>query len=272
VPITIVPAPPHNVIGPGIPMTLQSSVFGPFPDGTQFQVDYFPPVPDENVWASESFLTTGSSLTVWPLSTRAVVFGPGRGQPKTGDQVPVTVQLNEPSGTVDSGTVTLPWDAQQGQPVQAVKLAQEATGGGLTDAQAQQLDQIHAEVAPFISLDALTLTDLTGGVPSDFVSAQLPDAIFGVIVRLTQIPAQLETILADNNYWRQTLAVVHVFRGSDLWLRAPIHTSNRMVPFPQEGIVTAAAENELTAWLLQMSLQVTFAPGVLGLVFLMKYP
>lgn len=270
-PITILPPVPSGV-GPGLLVQLQSNFVGPLPTGSTWVLNITPQ-------GSESaYMVTGTAVTQFltgdpqiGLPFQGWEWGyPGRGTAQPGAPVTIAVTLNEPGNPVpiDSGAITVPWDPSTGLPA----LLQEQGKGGLTDVQAEQLAAVNAEIAPVLSLDGLTLSSLTGGVPVDFVAAQLPNAVFGVIVRLTQIPDELRTIEADVNYWRMTLAAVHIYRGTDLWLRFPIHTSNRMCPLPQEGLATTVAENELTAWLLQMSIQVTFAPGVLGEVLLMEYP
>jgi len=82
----------------------------------------------------------------------------------------------------------------------------------------------------------------------------------------------LSPITPDGDYWVKTLAVVRIFRGSDLWMRVPIHTSDKIVPLTGEGFAAAVVEVLTNLWLLNMSVQVSFLEGVLGEVFLMHFP
>lgn len=120
--------------------------------------------------------------------------------------------------------------------------------------------------------DALLLTELTSGPGSGPFVFPLPTVTFGVIVRLTTIPAALVPQTPDGQYWVKTLAVVRVFRGNDLWIRAPIHTPTKIVAFEKEGMTVWVANVTLSTWLLNIRVLVDFLPGVLGQVFQMHFP
>lgn len=199
-------------------------------------------------------------------------YGPGAIQEN--HLVDVTANLIETGtgATLDSGTFAQATWSPTAQ-LSLVVQSQAQGSGGLTTDQALQLQQVHDSTAPLISLDPLTLVDLTPGGPSAGpINAQLPTPIFGVIVRLASVPPELTPQTPDGDYWLTTLAVVRVFRGADLWQRVPVHTSNKMVPLEGEGFVSAVAAAFTNLWLLQMSIQVTFLPGVTGTVFLMRFP
>lgn len=146
------------------------------------------------------------------------------------------------------------------------------SGGALTEEQALQLQETHDSTFPAISLDALTLQELTSGPQGEFVAAQLGAWIYGVLVRIAEVPPEFRVDTADGDYWVRSLAVVRIYRGSDLWKRVPVHTSSKLISFVEEGLVTAVAAILPVQWLLQISVQVSFAPGVLGQVYLLNNP
>jgi hypothetical protein len=197
---------------------------------------------------------------------------PGEYAIATSSPVHLLLQLFEPGTTlpIDSGSATYTWTPESNVAMTAPIVAQG--GGGLTAEQSLQLSEIHAYQVSDQVLDLLTLVELTNGPSSGPINAQLPSPIFGIIVRLTAVPLDIVLDTPDLDYSVKTLAVVRVFRGSDLWMRVPIHTTNKIIPLEGEGIVSAIATAFLQPWLLNMSIQVTFLEGVLGQVFVMRLP
>jgi hypothetical protein len=121
-------------------------------------------------------------------------------------------------------------------------------------------------------IDALTLVEITNGPTGDPVTQFLVAWNFGIIVRLTTIPDGLAPITPDEQYWLPTLATVRLFRGNDLWLRVPIHTPTKLIPFANENLIVALSAITPTQWALQLTVQVNFLPGVEGQVFRMVFP
>lgn len=196
-------------------------------------------------------------------------FGEGFEQ---GGNLDVTIQLldttDDQVDVVHPPLGTYQYDGQ----TNVAPYLQSETTGGLTTEQAQQLEGT-AETSVVAELtDALTLTELTSGPTGNPLVVQLNSVTFGVIVRLTTIPAGLVPQTPDNQYWVKTLAVVRVFRGNDLWIRAPIHTPTKIVPFEKEGLVVWVANATLTQWLLNIRVLVDFLPGVTGQVYQMHFP
>ena len=273
--INIILPPPRFSVGPGIGISLQSNFVGPLPTGSSFHVQ---------VSTDSEGLNDIWGIVVPTTSPNAATSVLSLDQPtelsiantlQAAASVWVQAQLVE-GGTnvqVDSGSQPTTWDPTVGLGQQAWLLAQRPTqGGGLTDAQAQQLQDLHVVQFPILNLDGLALTDLTGGIPTDHLTAGLASSLNGVIVRITQIPAELVPIRGDTNYWHQTLAQVSIFRSNDLWLRFPVHTQSRMFLLPGSETASGIASNDLTAWLLNMHLVLTTFPGVLAEVFLMHTP
>jgi len=254
---------------------LVSSFNGP-PNG-QFQVEF-------SVWADadqtqlayEWIKQTGqvpqAQLTIGS-STDTATDHFGSYTLADGVNATVKVILSDNSGVLDQTVVQLPWHATTGLGSQAQALAVEhGSGGGLTTDQAQQLAEIHQSTFPSQLIDNITLFPLTNGPEAGPINSFLSDVCFGCIVRLASIPTPPEPQTPDGDYWLKTLAVVRVFRGSDLWLRVPVHTSNRMIPFQVNWLVASVDILTANNWLLNMSIQVTFLPGVTGEVFLMRFP
>jgi hypothetical protein len=166
--------------------------------------------------------------------------------------------------------VVVPWDAKSG--LVNLLQTQPSTGGGLTDAQAQQLQAIDTSTARNQLLDNVTLTEVTTGPQGGFVGLNLVDTVFGIIVRISTVPGDIQPSTPDGDYWLTDLAVVRIYRGSDLWIRRPIHTSSCIVELANEGVVSAVTAFTAFQWMLNMTLQVHFRVGVTGQVFLMRFP
>lgn len=147
-----------------------------------------------------------------------------------------------------------------------------SSGGALTEEQATQLQETWSSSFPAVSLDALTLEEISSGPQGGVVAANLGAWIYGVIVRIRSVPPEFRFDTADGDYWVRSLAVVRIYRGSDLWKRVPVHTSSKIVSFVDEGLVVAVSTIVPIQWLLQISVQVSFAEGVLGQVYLMSAP
>lgn len=179
------------------------------------------------------------------------------------------VELRDSTGVVDSGTVQVTIDNTSGQA--ALLPFVQAEGQALTSLQAEQLEETHASTFPAISLDSLTTTELTRGPEAGPVSANLSAWIYGVIVRIATVPPEYHVNTADGDYWTRSLAVVRIYRGADLWKRVPVHTSSKLIDFQEEGLVSAVTAILPLQWLLQISVQVTFAAGVTGQVYLITH-
>lgn len=269
-PIVIDPT-PGNVIAPSQVLTVRSDVVGPIPPGSNIQIDLFP-VGSENPcagWAIPIFQGIQDVKLSFDHHNRQAM----RSAPPLNGAVTMKLTIESTAGIFDQGTVT-------GLTYNPVGLISEfmrevgttTQGQGLTALQAQQLAETHQSTFPVISVDSLTLQALTQGPAGGVVAAQLGAWIYGVIVRIATVPPEFNVNTADGDYWVKSLAVVRIYRGSDVWKRVPVHTSSKLISFVEEGIVSAVAAVLPIQWLLQISVQVSFAPGVTGEVFLMTTP
>lgn len=273
-PITITLPKPDAVIAPWSFISLASTFIGPLPVGSGYNVYFYTgtePQPGQNVGLTTRIntQTTGVGFQVGLPSTGVTVNNDTSIAWRPSTPIKVTAILQDNVGsTLDSGTVPGEWQPTS----QILAEPKSTTGGGLTQDQALELSETHAATFPEISLDALLLTQLTSGPTGQPVNANLPAWIWGVIVRIANVPADLVVNTPDGDYWTATLCVVRIFRGQDLWLRVPVHTSSKMIALTGEGIASFVTTVLTGQWILDMTLQVTWRPGVTGQVFLMRTP
>ncbi len=123
------------------------------------------------------------------------------------------------------------------------------------------------------TLDVLTLSEISTGPTGGPVTADISNQwIFGVIVRLTSIPSTLTPLTPDGGWYYPDLAVLRLFRGTDIRLRRGIHTTNWMEsPLPGYAIsaITDITLGTNPPW---SSVEVDFMLGCEGQVYLMRLP
>lgn len=178
-PITFTPAPPHALVGPGISVSVQTSLSS---------------VPAGSVWDIQ-FWTSGLELMVvefqGPAAGTTAILNPYVSKthfnstqsyyPKSGDAIDVLTELINGSSVIDSGTGSATWDATVGLGEQAYLIAQQAvTGGGLTTGQAAQLATA--------STDSATLeSQMTGLIDTTLPSLQsvIDSILTGITATIT---------------------------------------------------------------------------------------
>lgn len=273
-PITITPENPAGLVGPGLALRFESSLPSPFPSTALWTMSFVTQSDQARFYEGQLHQTSGIVFLTPGITT-------GWGPPidltqdvvKEADPVQVNaiVQLAGGGPADDSGQIIAPWSSQSGVPALIAFQAQQ--GQGLTPAQAQDLAQTQDATWPAFPVDTLTLTPVAGTPVGGTVSANLTSPVFGVIVRIASVPPQLLPSTADGDYWVSGLAVVRVYRGTDLWLRVPVHTSSKLINLWVEGLALGLADAVLNAgWLLNLTLQVSFREGVTGTVHLMRVP
>lgn len=266
VPIVLDPT-PGNVIAPTQVLTVRSDAIGPIPPGAQIQIDLFPVGSEQPCagWAIPIFSQVQNVKLAQEHHNRQSMFS----APPLNGAVTMKLTITSTAGTFDEGTITGLTYNPVGLLPELLRELPTTTGGALTEEQSLQLSETHASTFPTISMDALTLQELTAGPQGGVVAAQLLTWIMGVIVRIAEVPPEFHVNTADGLYWTRSLAVVRIYRGSDLWKRVPVHTESKIITFIDEGLTSAVAAVLPLQWLLQISVQVTFAEGVTGQVFLM---
>lgn len=273
-PITVEPPGPYPVaVGPGQVIQLHTDFIGPIQTGSTWEVGIFPTSSTETPIVRETYLANTNQERVGPMMLPQTIHSIPTVAVPAGTQVFVTLDLKDPNGLViDAGTTTLPWEPQTGLGLQQQQSQSVSTGGGLTAQQAQQLTDIHVSAVINQLVNAITLVPVTSGPTFDPVITDLPDLIFGVITRIETIPDGLAPSTPDQQYWVPTLATVRVFRGNDLWIRAPIHTPTKITNLHSEALLMGLAAITVGNWILDMRLLVDWHEGVAGEVFLMRFP
>ena len=288
-PITIVVPDGNVAVGPGLWIYLTSSFIGPLPAGSFFDLTFTEQSPSEEpAWTAHiptvsPFTTPQLGITFGTTLTNVNEF-----ELRNGETTHITAVLNDGTGVVDTGSADLTWDAVSGVP--ALIMSQKYAGG-LTSGEAAQLSQVEtnttasittpagvqqiplAQLLSVISLDALTLGEVTSGPQTGFVGHTLVSGTTGVLVRITNIPGNFYSTTPDDGWYPQDLAVVRVYRGTDLIERIPIHTVSQWIK-PIPGVWTNLPDLPVTVELLppDMSIQVYFATGVYGRIYIDTLP
>ena len=259
-------------IGPGSFLDASSSFIGPHPDGTQFEIDLTSDPEGGHILLQGSIASTSPGVTF-----QLGVDSPGVGWTWAGlagvtDGANVYVQARqvEPGNViVDSGTQAMPWSV--GAAGEAWQVAQPSSGG-LTPTEQQQLQDTTDSSFLVKLFNAVVEEPLVPSPVPGPINATLDTPVYGCIVRIASVPPAFQPIGPDADYWVKTLATVRVFRGSDIWLRAPIHTSSKVVSFWGEHLIIGLAAIWAQQWLQQITLQVFFLEGVTGTVTLLHLP
>jgi hypothetical protein len=272
--ITITPPLPQGLLTPFAIVQVVSDFIGTVPDGTTWRITiYSSPEPGQGQDLYQ--ITKGDvhsalgQFVIGPATDQQTFVNP-EVVVRDETDVHVTVELVQPGNVVmDSGTVTGKWNSTAGFQL-SPPLSIPGTGG-LTEQQAQQLTEVHQSTALTQLLDRLTLIPLTTGPSAGPITRVLDENMWGVLIRIATIPLGVEPQTPDGDYWVKTLASVRLFRGSDIWQRYPIHTSSKIISFLGEPVVAAIPLLRTLQWLLDITLEVDFLPGVTGEVFLMRF-
>lgn len=269
-PITII-TPANGVLTPGAQIFGNTSLIGPIPNDWEWWFT-LQDATHEETQLQQRIQSHGSrEFTLQWLDPRVQIIMANSPRNMDGQPGRLLVQLMTPTAVQEeSASTAIQYDGVTGLPT--IQQIASQSGTGLTPAQSQQLDEVHQATALSALTDALLLTELTTGPQSDQLVKLLTTVTFGVIVRLTTIPAELVPQTPDGGYWVKTLATVRLYRQNDLWIRAPIHTRTKIVPFESESLVVWVANLTLSTWLLGMNLVVDFLPGVFGQVYQMHFP
>lgn len=295
--INIIPTASGGFIGPGLPLTLSSSVFTPPTTPALWDVSVaLTSTPLQEVIGFNTPYLGGFIIEFAPLSspTQGIRLAT-ESLLRMEDAITVTARLyNHDNSTHDSGTATAIWNSTDGLGMQAFLLGSRtsfslsaAEAAQLTDIQNKTTDTLDALTIPVgsppvaytlgqlltpLSIDSTTLTELSPGITAAPVTATLHVATFGILVRIASVPPDLTPRTPDGNYWSTTLAVCRIFRGTDIWKRVPIHTSSAIVEFPysRTNFIIQAVEQIL--WPDNTTVEVDWLPGVTGQVYSILIP
>lgn len=271
--ITFTPQQPANRFGPGLAWRLESSLPGPFPTTAVWTLQVNTPSDLLNV-AFFQLHQTSPIVFITPGITKDWGIPDWSQHVVTEEasvQLNATVQLSGAGPADDTGAHPTTWSNTAGLPA-LLQHTVASSGEGLTAEQSQQLLETWQGTAPVIAVDTTVPVTSPPSIPGGVVSGTLPVPIFGLIVNIDQVPPQLVPNTPDGDYWVPSLAVVRIYRGSDVWMRVPIHTSSKMVPLFTDVVTAAVATLTAATWLARMTYQVAFREGVVGRVTEMRFP
>lgn len=259
--VLITAFPSGHKAGPGLPLQIQTSVFGPFPTGTQWQIQLFEPAPSENIWWTETVLDQFGSILLRLLSNPNVSPPEFVYTPAAGDTIPITATYTEPEGTVDSGTTSFTWDPTTGLPFQAIAIAQ-TQHGGLTGAEQEQLNAIYdngvttmngiqtsidgvggpivqtiGQIFSGKGFDTMTEGDLGSACHPDVLSATVPigGSAYGLQTEALSWPDWYAFTGPAGDYSQQVLYTLSLARSGRVVLWQGVHTTSHLV-YPMPGI------------------------------------
>lgn len=182
-PITITPGSPLNWVGAGLPFLAQSSVIGPMPTDTKWVITFSFDSEMQQPIHKETIPWTGNPQMIYPHTngTPVPLSAPFAVQNQT--QVYTTVELQEPTGIVDSGQIQTPWAAYEGQSEQIWRVAQQQQEqGAFTETDRSTLQTTQQDAAQMVTnwtqyeqvtLPSLqdVLNNITAGITSTITGA-----------------------------------------------------------------------------------------------------
>lgn len=271
-PITISPQNPAGLVGPGLSLRLQSDFVGPLPSTAVWEVSIVTSPEELPVYLGRFRSNQNPFFVTLQVPDPTTVLQSDASQTTLeGKSVSVTAHLQETGNPpdTDQGTALETWSNTAG----LTKVIQSnSSGTGLTPEEAAQLDAVDTSVSAVATIDQTV--PISSGIhpPGATVSAELAFPIFGLIVRITEIPSGLEAQTPDGVYFVKTLAVATIFDGTDIWMRVPIHTPSKIIPFFTDLVNATVAQVSILTRLSDLSYQVAFGDGVAGEVVEMHFP
>lgn len=273
-PITFTPQSVGNLFGPGLAITLNTSVATlPSTANWQFQI-----TEDTDILPGRTFhvmtqkTSSSAPVFIWDIPTGTQTEQDNHARPAAQATIRLNAQVftdNSLTQTIDTGQGTAVFEPTVG--LAEVVKANQGTGGFTENDRALQ-QQIGEATIPTINIDTTVPIVSAPSLPGGTVSAVMPLPLFGLIVRISSIPTDISPGTPDGDYFFPSLAVVRIFRDADLWLRVPVHTSTKVIPLFGENIQAAVANALALNWIAAMTYQVSFGPGVVGTVTEMHFP
>lgn len=299
---TFTPSQPHNSIGPGLTGILHvdpALAGGPF---TWLASVTVPPFPSPPFWRqrSTSSFGAGSDVNVTlGINADPLLLEDNSGYAaRADDATTLTLQIQDSSLiTQETVTQTVNWDPTSGL---GLLSSIQGQAGGFTSGDRAQLAAIETSttnvlgstgitiqsaagtvvktVSDFFggfSLDKLTLNEISPGCTGAPVTFNIGNTIYqGVIVRICTFPPNWLPHTPDRSWFYPDFAVLSVFRGTDGMERVPIHTPSTIHFFKGYGGPVAGLITDLTLGFEPplTSIEVDWAPGVTGQVYLMVLP
>ncbi len=298
-PITLIPPQVPTIVGPGTSFFVQTDFIGPIPLDYEWIVQIFTEVSGpENPAAFWTAASDGSHEAV--IENYQGQFSNIQGTSIQQGQ-PCTMQiqlLNQAQVMIDeSDRFPITWDGS-GALARWIQHQRTSTSGGLTPEEHDAVIETNnlslavnaattaavnigssilqvpiGQILSFIRPDAWRLVDLGGGITCNHIGVDLSDdALWGVIVRITQYPDTTVFKTPDNGYTFNDLAVLTFIHAGDIVQRHGIHTlSHTVSPLPA---VSLPWPNNF-GWPVQPSdyhVTVDWATGVCGELLGLRLP
>jgi len=271
-PITITLPDPHQLVGLGLGIQLKSDFIGPLGANATWHLQINAEPPAEAEFWSQFFPAKSTELQTLVGTDRTTTL-PLLTAPKDADPVVVTSALFDTTGAqVDSGTAPATWSSTAGLGNQALALTTTTVDNGFTTSDRESLAQIQGWVVLDRFITQMSLESLGVSPPGGQIGSELPTAVYGVLVRFTQLDPTLVPATPDDDYFVKTLGVVRVFKGSDIVVRVPLHRSSQIIPFFGNGLSLQVASLWFSEWAAGLTLEVDLLAGCAAEVFLMHSP
>jgi hypothetical protein len=273
VPITIITPPAGAFLSAGQFVQWQSDFIGPLLLPAHLEMTLSRDIEGaQKIGSVEIGVTTTSGLEQL-MSRQPSEWTAGFYTAAAGETVYLIMQLvEEQTGDqVDEGHPSFIWAPGSSD---ALLLPQFMGSGssGFTSTDRATLQATHDWSVPASFIDQLTLTEISPGETSLPVQAPLTTWSYGVLIRLTQVPPTAVFNTPDDGYCVKTLAVMRLFRGTDLLLRVPIHRTSQIIPFDGNGVILRIFTAEVDMWAPGLTIEVDFGPSTAGHVYLLKLP
>jgi hypothetical protein len=300
VPITITPQTEGGIVGPFLPLFLQSDFIGPLASNAIWNVD-FTSIPGEKALGSTSLFLNQNPVVLTPWDTRfnqsVDVVDNGV---TDGSNVSVNAKLyanGVPGGITDTGAITAPMHYSPGLANSMALIQQQLNSGVLTTAQSDQLNAIQttvtdtqtglqipitdstgthnrslAEILTHTTLDQFVTGEVTSGETADPVRATVGAFWYSVVVQVLTVPDSLPPQTPDQQFYLPDLAVLRIIRGTDQELRYPIHSPDVEVFNPLDVHALAFSPAMLFGIAPEFTLAVDWRIGCSGRVFLKVFP
>lgn len=294
-PIVITLPDQNPKVGPGLSFSWQSDFIGPLPTGSKWRVqaavdsEFSGDIFWGSVFATDVLI---GGITMLNLSGGNVGLTiQDTIAPAPGQTTYLRVQLLDASNVVqDEGFENAPFTYTDGVPFLLRDMLNVIPGSYALDAISTAVGEVKDAVTTTLqtatgavtttladlfarpTLDQLTLDEVTSGETFDPVASEVVGSYFGVIVRVTTIAPELKPGTPDLEWYVNDLAVLRVFRGTDLQDRIGVHTPTRIVlapwafgePFLNSALIFGAPPDT--------TIRVNWRIGCGGQVYLMQFP
>lgn len=245
-------------------------------------------------------LQHSSPLTAFFMSqprSTGINYGP-EPMPVVGEQVTLEFEITDGLVIGQVAQTTVQWNPTFGLGNQAYLIAQSGTASGgftqgdrdlltATERRSQTIGEpadltirtasgpISSTLAQIFSrqaLDTLTLAEITTGPTPDPVRALISEWWWGIIIRVTTIPEDMVPRTPDEQWYFPDLAVLRIFRGTDLEYRRGIHTPTFMQEQPWQWGWNILNTVPVLGVPPETTIAVDWRLGCAGQVFLQRFP